>query len=96
MCITHVWHIVDSAQALATKLIYDNEGVFMFIIIVYASNNQAARQAFFIVIRESFGWELVQENYMDIQKTLNNVADIIWYIVFHLWFILSLTLIFYL
>jgi len=59
------------------KLTCDNEGVFVFTIIVYAGEDQAARQASSIVIGESLGREFVQENYLDIQKTLNGIADAI-------------------
>jgi len=75
--LTRVRYTVDGAQASATKLTHDNEGVFMFTIIVYAGEDQAARQAPSIVIGESLGRELVQENYLDIQKTLNGIADAI-------------------
>jgi hypothetical protein len=82
--LTRVRHTVDGAQASATKLTRDNEGVFVFTIVVYAGDDQAARQASSIVIGESLGRELVQENYVDIRKTLNGVADTIRYVVFHL------------
>lgn len=75
--LTRVRHTVDGAQAAATKLTRDNEGVFVFTIVVYAGDDQAARQASSIVIGESLGRELVQENYLDIQRTLNGVADAI-------------------
>lgn len=82
--LTHVRHTVDGAQASATKLTCDNEGVFVFTIVVYAGDDQAARQASSIIIGESLGRELVQENFLDIQKTLNGIADAIRYVVFYL------------
>ena len=82
--LTRVRHAIDAAQASTTKLMHDSEGLFVFMIIVYAGDNQAVRQASSIVIRESLGQELVQENFMEVQKTLNGVADTIRYVVFHL------------
>jgi len=81
--LTRVRHAVDGSQAFATKLTRNNEGLFVFTIVVYAGDDQAARQASSIVIGESLGRELVQENFVDVQKALNGVVDTIRCVVFH-------------
>lgn len=53
--LTHVQHTVNGTQASTTKLTHDNEAVFVFTIIVYTGDDQAARQASSIVIGESLG-----------------------------------------
>jgi len=73
--LTRVRNAVDATQASNTKNSRDNEGVHILSVVVYAGDNQAARQASCIIVGDSFTQDIVKENYVDVQKVLNGVAD---------------------
>jgi hypothetical protein len=80
--LTRIRHAVDAAQASATRISRFNEGVFVFSMVVYAGEDQAARQASSIVVGDSFGWEIMQENIVDVRKALNGLVDTVRYVSF--------------
>ena len=73
--LTRVKNAVDAAQASATRISRFNDGVMVFSMVVYAGDDQAARQASAIVVGDSFGREILQENFVDVKKALNGVVD---------------------
>jgi len=73
--LTRIRHAVDAAQASATRISHFNEGVFVFSMVVYAGDEQAARQASSIVVGDSFGRGILQENIIDVRKALNGMVD---------------------
>jgi hypothetical protein len=73
--LTRVRHAIDAAQASATRISRFNDGVMVFSMVIYAGDDQAAKQASAIVVGDSFGQEMLQENFLDVRKALNGVVD---------------------
>jgi hypothetical protein len=73
--LTRMRNAVDAAQASATRISRFNEGVLIFSMVVYAGEDQAARQASAIVVGDLFGREIMQEHFVDVKMALNGVGD---------------------
>lgn len=73
--LTRIRNAVDATQASNTKHSRGNEGIHILSVVVYAGDDQAARQASAIVVGDSFARDIVRENIVDVQKVLNGVAD---------------------
>ena len=80
--LTHIWRAVNGTQASNTRQNCNNEGILIFLFVVYAGEDQAARQASSMISRDSFAQDLMKENFVDIRKVLNGVADTIWCVSF--------------
>ena len=76
--LTHIWNAVDATQASNMKHSHGNEGIHILLVVIYASDDQAARQASAIIMGDSFAQDIVRENIVDVQKVLNGVVDSVW------------------
>jgi len=75
--LTRIRNAVDAIQASNTRHSRGNEGVHVLSVVVYAGDDQAARQASSIIVGDSFARDIIRENFVDVQKVLNGVADCI-------------------
>jgi hypothetical protein len=77
--LTRMRNAIDAAQASATRISRFNEGVVLFTMVVYAGEDQAARQASAIVVGDLLGRDLLQEHVVDVKLALSGVGDTIRY-----------------
>ena len=76
--LTRIQNAVDTIQASNTRHSHGNEGVHILSVVIYAGDDQAARQVSSIIVGDSFARDILRENFVDVQKVLNGVADCIW------------------
>lgn len=77
--LTRMRNAVDTAQASATRISRFNDGVMVFSMVIYAGEDQAARQASAIVVGDSFGRDILQDHFVDVKQALNGVVDTVRY-----------------
>ena len=75
--LTCIQNAVDATQASNMKHSHGNERIHILSVVVYVSDDQAARQASAIIMGNSFACDIVRENIVDVQKILNDVADFV-------------------
>jgi uncharacterized protein with von Willebrand factor type A (vWA) domain len=80
--LTRMRNAVEAAQASATRISRFNDGVMVFSMVVYAGEDQAARQASAIIVGDSFGRDILQEHFVDVKQALNGVVDTVRYVFF--------------
>jgi hypothetical protein len=89
--LTRMRNAIKDSRDSATRICRNNEGIMVFSMVIYAGNDQAARQASAVVVGDSFSREILQENVVNVKQALNGVVDTVRYVWFDLWFVLVLT-----
>ena len=80
--LTRMRNAIKDSRDSATRICQNNEGIMVFSMVIYAGDDQAARQASAVVVGDSFSREILQENVVNVKQALNGVVDTVRYVWF--------------